>query len=42
MIDLYKTNMTTHYQDLLIMNGFVMSEEGTIEKLDKQEKHELK
>lgn len=42
MIDLYKTNMTKHYQDLLIMNGFVMSEEGTIEKLDKEEKHELK
>ena len=42
MIDLYKTNMTKHYQDLLIMNGFVMSEEGNIEKLDKEEKHDLK
>jgi hypothetical protein len=41
MIDLYKTNMTKHYQDLLIMNGFVMSEEGTIEKLDKEEKQAL-
>lgn len=41
MIDLYKTNMTKRYQDLLIMNGFVMSEEGTIEKLDKEEKQAL-
>jgi hypothetical protein len=41
MIDLYKTNMTKHYEDILIMNGFVMSEEGTIEKLDKEEKQAL-
>ncbi len=42
MIDLYKTNMTKHYQDLLIINGFVMTDEGNIEKLDKEEKKEMK
>ena len=34
--------MTKHYEDLLNMNGFVMSSEGIEEKLDKEEKTELK
>jgi hypothetical protein len=42
MIDLYKMNMTKHYEESLKMNGFVISEEGTIEQLDKEEKTELK
>ena len=34
--------MTKHYEELLKMNGFVMSSEGIEEKLDKEEKTELK
>lgn len=40
--DIYKTNMTTHYQEILIENGFIMSEEGKTETLDKEEKTEIK
>ena len=40
--DIYNTNMTKHYQELLIENGFIMSEEGKTEKLDKEEKTEIK
>lgn len=40
--DIYKTNMTKHYQEILIENGFIMSEEGKTGKLDKEEKTEIK
>ena len=40
--DTYKTNMTKHYEDLLRMNGFILSEEGKPKKIDKQNKEDMK
>lgn len=41
-IDVYKTNMTKHYEDILIENGFKLAEEGKPIKMDKEDKKDLK
>jgi hypothetical protein len=40
--DSYQTNMTQHFENLLILNGFDISEEGTAKKMDNEDKKEIK
>lgn len=41
-IDVFKTNMTKHFENILVENGFVLSEEGRPIKMDIQDRLELK
>jgi hypothetical protein len=40
--NIYKMNMTQHYKDILINNGFVLSEEGETLKISKELNSEIK
>ena len=41
--DIYSTNKTSHYQNILLLNGFILREVGTVgQKLDKEKAKEIK